>query len=106
MTSKIEQQVMASVGVIYSARQLASVTALKLYICVLSLIGLAKLVWVARVWENFSSAGWGNAFNFTSYAVLHTHLPVQIALAAFVVAGVWFAADILKSLTAPRYTFA
>lgn len=97
---------MASVGVVYTARQLVSATALKLYVCAASLFGLAKLVWVARVWQNLSSVGWGDAFNFASYAFMHTHLPVQIALAAFVVAGVWFAADVLKSLSAPRYTFA
>lgn len=106
MTSKIEQQVMASVGVIYSARQLVGATALKLYVCALSLYGIAKLVWVARVWENFSAVGWGNAFSFASSALLHTHLPVQLAFAVFVLAGVWFAVDIIRSLSAPRYTFA
>ncbi len=51
--SRIEQQVMASVGVVYATRQLVSATALKLYVCALSLVGLAKLVWVHRVFENF-----------------------------------------------------
>ena len=52
MTSKIEQQVMAGVGVVYAARQLTSATALKLYVCAASLYGLVQLVWVHRVFEN------------------------------------------------------
>ncbi len=106
MQSKIEQQVMAGVGAIYTARQLVSATALKLYVCVLSLYGIGRLVWVSRVWENLSHVGLQNAFNFALSAVTHTHLPVQIALAAFVVAGVWFVADLVKKATEPDLHFA
>ncbi|MBX4192318.1 hypothetical protein KW798_02410, partial [Candidatus Parcubacteria bacterium] len=57
MTSKIEQQVMASVAAIYTVRQLFSRTALKLYVCAASLWGLGQLVWVSKVFENLSHAG-------------------------------------------------
>ena len=102
MTSKIESQVMASVGVVYGVRQLVSATALKLYVCTLSLYGLGQLVWVSRVWENLAHVGAEGALQFATSALLHTHLPVQITLAAFVIAGVWFLADIARSLAQPR----
>lgn len=104
--SKIEQQVMASVGVIYSARQLVSMTALKLYVCALSLFGIARLVWVSRVWENLAHVGLSHAAQFMLSAVLNTHLPVQLALAVFVVAGVSLAIDIIRKATEPTYHFA
>ncbi len=106
MTSKIEQQVMASVGAIYIARQLVSMTALKLYVCVLALYGLGRLVWVARVWENFSHVGVQNSVHFITSAILNTHLPVQIALAVFIVAGVSLLIDLAKTLATPQQRFA
>ena len=106
MKSKIEQQVMASVGTIYTARQLVSATALKLYVCALALFGIGRLVWVARVWENLAHVGVQNSLQFALSAVMHTHLPVQIALTALVVAGISLVADIVRKATEPTYNFA
>ena len=106
MQSKIEQQVMASVVVIYTARQLVSATALKLYVCAASLYGIAKLVWVSRVWENLAHVGVQNALHFALSAVLNTHLPVQIALAVFVVAGVSLFVDLVRKATEPTFRLA
>lgn len=92
--STIEQKVMASVGAIYIARQLTSTTALKLYVAVISLWGLARLVWVERVFENLSQAGVGGAFNLFLDAILTTDILVQLTLAALVVAGAWFIRDL------------
>jgi hypothetical protein len=96
MQSKIEQQVMAAVGTAYVARQLVSATALKLYVCALSLFALARLVWVERVFENFSQVGLGHAARFLMEAVMNTNFVVQIALVVLVVAGVSLMRDLLR----------
>ncbi|MCC7500795.1 hypothetical protein IT396_03285 [Candidatus Nomurabacteria bacterium] len=102
MASKIEQQVMASVGTIYIARQLVSGTALRIYVCLIALGLLARLVWVERVVENFMQSGVGNAHNFIASAVLNTELPVQIAFAALVIAGAWVSRDLARLSYSPR----
>ncbi len=96
MASKIEQQVMASVGTIYVARQLVSGTALRIYVCLIALGLLARLVWVERVVENFIHGGAGNALNFMTSAVLNTELPVQVAFAALIIMGVWVSRDLAR----------
>jgi len=103
MTSKIEQQVMAGVGVIYTARQLVSATALKLYVCVLSLYGIGRLVWVSHVFENWANVGLQGSLQFAASAVLNTHLPVQIALLVLAIAGVGLIRD-LAHLATPQKT--
>lgn len=102
MTSKIEQQVMAGVGVVYVARQLISATALKLYVCAASLYGLVQLVWVHRVFENWSRVGLENSLQFMSSAVLHTHLAVQLTLLVLAAAGISLLVDMARSVTGPR----
>src|SRR3989344_3045510 len=100
MASKIEQQVMAGVGVIYAVRQMASATALKLYICVLSLYGIGRLVWVSNVFENWTNVGLQGTAQFMTSAVLNTHLPVQLALAVLFVSGISLLIDMTRSITA------
>ncbi len=102
MQSKIEQQVMAGVGVIYATRQLLSATALKLYICVLSLYGIGRLVWVSHVFENWANVGMQGSMQFVASAVLNTHLPVQLTLAVLMFAGVSLFLDFARSFTANR----
>lgn len=104
MQSKIERQVMASVGVIYAARQLVSATALKLYICVLSLYGIGRLVWVSHVFENWAQVGLSGTAQFVTAAVLNTHLPVQLTLAVLAVAGVSLFLDFARSISAADRT--
>lgn len=96
MQSKIERQVMAGVGAVYAARQLAGTTALKLYVCVLSLWGLGKLVFVERVQQNLAQVGWENSLQFFADALLNTDVAVQVVFAAFVVAGLWLARDLVR----------
>ena len=103
MRSKIEQQVMASVGTVYVARQALSATALKLYVCALSLYGLVQLVWVHRVWENLAQVGWSHAAAFLVEAVLNTELLVQLALIALVVAGIGLVRDLLRTGASGHY---
>ncbi len=93
---------MASVGVVYAARQLVSATALKLYVCALSLYGLARLVWVSRVWENLANVGWAHAGQFMLDAVLSTDFLVQFALVVLAVAGIGLIRDLLRSSASSR----
>ena len=102
MQSAIEQRVMASVGVIYTARQLVSTMALKLYVLVAGLYALVQLTWVHRVFQNWQTVGLSHTWQFASYAVLHTQLAVQLTLAVIAVAGLWFMADLTRSLVHPH----
>ena len=106
MASKIEQQVMAGVGVIYAVRQMASATALKLYICVLSLYGIGRLVWVSNVFENWAHVGLQGTAQFVTSAVLNTHLPVQLTLAVLMFAGVSLLLDLTRSIGGTRGQYA
>ncbi len=105
MQSKIEQQVMAAVGTAYVARQLVSATALKLYVCAAALVALAQLVWVERVFTNFSQVGLSQAVTFMYAAVLNTDLLVQAALLALVVAGISLMRDLVRSVANPTPAF-
>ena len=103
MQSAIEKQVMASVGVVYATRQLISATALKLYVLGASLVALWQLTWVHKVFANWEHVGLMHTGEYLSYAVMHTHLATQVALAGAVAAGLWLAADATRSLLAtPR----
>ena len=106
MQSKIEQQVMASVGVIYATRQLVSTTALKLYICVLSLYGIGRLVWVSHVFENWTNVGLQGSLQFAPSAVLNTHLAVQMTLVVLMFAGVSLFLDFARGVSASNRSFA
>jgi len=98
MQSKIEQQVMASVGTIYLGRKLASATALKLYTLVAAAYALVQFTWVHKVFANWAHVGLAGSWQFVTYAVLHTHLPVQIALVVLAVAGISLVRDMARSL--------
>ncbi len=88
---------MASVGTIYATRQLVSATALKLYVCALALFGIARLVWVSRVWENLADVVVGGAAQFFLAAVMNTDTLVQMALLVLVLAGVSLVRDLVRS---------
>lgn len=96
MQSKIETQVMASVATIYTARQLLSATALKLYVCVAALFGLARLVWVERVFDNLANVGLQGMGQFALAAVLNTDILVQFVLLALVFAGLSLVRDLAR----------
>jgi hypothetical protein len=89
--TKIETQVMASVGVIYAVRKFLSPTALKLYALVFSLAGIAVFASVPSVVHNFQSVaagGPGSIALFVVYAVLGTTIIVQFALAVGATAAI------------------
>ncbi len=89
MQTKIEQQVMASVGVIHTARRMVSATALKVYTLVASVYALGILVWVSRVGENLAQVMNGGVLavgNFVLYAAMHTSVAVQATLVVAAIA--------------------
>jgi microsomal dipeptidase-like Zn-dependent dipeptidase len=98
MQSKIEKQVMASVGIIYTGRKLLGATALKVY--GLTTVGyvLVQLIWVHKIFENWAHVGLAGTWQFLTYAVFHTHLSVQIALGVFAVLGLSLLRDALRTL--------
>ncbi len=74
---------MASVRMIYAARKLITVTALKAYVLVAAILSIWKLVWVTRVEENFLHIANGGILamgNFVLSAITHTSLVVQLVL--------------------------
>ncbi len=103
--SKIEQQVMASVGVIYTVRQFVSASAIKLYALVVAAIALVQLTWVHMVFANWSQVGFAGTFNFLTYAILHTHPAVQLTVIVLVVAGVSLARDLMRPVRIARHAF-
>ncbi len=108
--SNIEQQVMASVAVVYMARQLTSATALKVYALCVSLAGVAAFVSVPHVAANFfavESGGFSSIATYLLSAVTGTRLVVQLALGVVALIGVSFIVDAMRLLiTTPRRTFA
>ena len=100
-SKKIEQQVMASVGVVHVARRLFNPLALKVYVLAFSVAGVATLVSLSHVGANFmtvESHGVLAVGIFFFSAVLGTSIIVQIALAVGALASVSLAADAVRSL--------
>src|SRR3989344_5723112 len=106
MQSKIERQVMAGVGTIYATRQLVSATALKLYVCALSLYGIGRLVWVSHVFENWANVGLQGTLQFVASAVLNTHSAVQMTLLVLMFAGFSLLLDFTRGVSASNRSFA
>jgi hypothetical protein len=103
--TSIEQRVMANVGVIYTARQLFSATAIKLYVLVAAMLAVWRLVWVTRVLQNFAvveKGGFVSMGNYAMYAVVHTHPAVQLTLLVGTAAFVLLAVDLMRSIATPR----
>lgn len=97
--SKIEEQVMAGVGLVYAARVLTSATALKLYVLTFSFLGVITLVSVSNVLANLALVAEGGAANLVGYlvaAALGTTLVVQLALVAGVAAFVSLLAPFVR----------
>jgi hypothetical protein len=109
MQSRIEQQVMASVGVVYTARKLTSRIALEFYALAAAGVALWQVTWVHKVIANFANVergGLGSMEQYISYAFLHTHLVTQAALVVAAVAAVLLIADALRALSRPAHRFA
>jgi hypothetical protein len=103
--SKIEQQVMASVGVVYTARMLTSRLALECYALVLSVAGAAYSVSLPNVLANFTHVANGGLLSIGTFlvsAVLGTKLVVQVAVAVGAVALVAMGVDIARSAPSSR----
>ncbi len=100
--TKIEQQVMAGVAVVYTARKLASRRAVEWYALAASAVALWQLVWIHKVFENFATIeknGLGSIATYLFVAVTHTHLAVQLTLAVAAVAFVFLVVDTARSVS-------
>lgn len=104
--STIEQKVMASVGVIYTWRRLTSAAALRAYVLMLCAGGIAALVSVSNVLQNFiaslESGRIDHVATFIYVAVTSTALPVQLALTVAIAVLCSFAFDMARR-AGPRY---
>lgn len=106
--SKIERNVMASVGAVYFGRVLTGTTALKVYAFILSMWVVGRLVWVSKVFANFvevEKGGFASMSSFVLYAVEHTHLGVQIALLVAAAAFISLAVQALRAATEPAHSY-
>lgn len=100
--TNIERQVMASVGTIYTARALTSVTALKIYALILSIWAVGRLVWVSKVFENFfavEKSGIGAILNYLISAFTHAHISVLLVLLVAAVAFTSLVSEVLSNYT-------
>jgi hypothetical protein len=103
--SKIEQNVMGTVAAIYAWRLLISFTAVKLYTLIFSLIGIALLVSVPNVFENFSHVAQGGVASiwvFILSAIVGTTLLVQFALLLGTLSFISLFADAIRRRTPHR----
>ncbi len=104
MKSKIEQQVMAGVAVVYTTRKLTSRFALECYALALSFAGAAYFVSLPNVFENLTHVAQGGAVSigvFFLTAVLQTKLAVQIALFIGAASLIFMGVDIARSTATP-----
>ena len=97
---------MASVGVIYTARQALSATALKLYVALGASVALWQLTWVHRVFENWANVGLSGSAQFLAHAVANPQFSVQLTLLVLAVAGAALAWDFARTLSRPQVRFA
>ena len=96
---------MASVGIVYSVKQLAGATAIKLYVLAVSVWTLGVLVWVARVEQNFMTAlngGLPKVLVYLEAALTHTSLYVQLALVVAALAGISLIIDLVRKLSSQK----
>ena|SRR6185437_5962240 len=109
MQSRIEEQVMASVGVVYTARLLFSRVALECYALAAAAVVLWQLTWVHKVFANLATVGHegaGAVGQYLSYAFLHTHLATQLALIVALAASIALVIDAARSFATPRHRLA
>lgn len=108
--SKIQQQVMAGVAVVYAVRQLTSAFAIKLYGLGISLGGIFAFVSLSNVLTNLTIVAHGGVIGVTTYllsALVSAKLVVQVALFVGGVAAVSICIDALRSINqASTRTFA
>jgi hypothetical protein len=98
--SRIKQNVMASVALIYAIRTLFGATALKLYVLAASVWGIGKLVWVSKIFENLAAvekSGLAAMGNFALAAIEHASTSVQLVLLVAAVAAFSLLFDVIRS---------
>ncbi|MBC7836604.1 hypothetical protein H7X87_02390 [Acetobacteraceae bacterium] len=107
--SKIEKNVMGSVAAIYTFRLASGFTALKFYMLLVSIAGLAFLVSLPNVVANFAnvaSHGVGSIAPFVLSAISGTTILVQLALLVGVFAFSLLFRDVVRSFSSRGSLFA
>lgn len=103
--TKIEQQVMAGVMLVYTIRRLTSAFALKMYALVLSVFGVALFVSLSNVAENFTTVAEGGVASIAVFlfsAIVGTTAVVQLALAVGAFAAASLAVDAVRLVSPLR----
>jgi hypothetical protein len=103
--SKIEQQVMAGVAVVYTARKLTSRFALECYALALSFAGAAFFVSLPNVFQNLTHVAQGGVVSigvFFLTAILQTKLVVQVATLIGIASLILIGVDMARSATPSR----
>ncbi len=81
--TKIEQQVMAGVAMVYTARVLTSSFVLKVYALTLSVAGIMLFVSLPHIMTNIAQVAQGGLSNLAVYtlgAISQTKIVVQVAI--------------------------
>ena len=106
--SKIEDQVMGSVAVIYGVRALVSPVALACYAGV-SCVAIASVVSVPHVAQNFAASAQGGVphiIGFTIAAIVGTQLVVQLGLLIATLASTSLLVSVARSFGRGTRSFA
>ncbi len=94
--SRIQTKVMASVLLIFAARQLVTPVALKAYALLAGFLFVASLVSVGDVVSNFFAVGLSGAFGFVFAALTNAQTMVQITTLLVALFAVLLVRDIVR----------
>ena len=98
-TTSIERAVMSRVRTVHAVRPLLSGAMLALALVSLSLWGIGREVWVAKVLENAPHQSLAAAGHFLIVAFLNTRFAVQALIALTLAATVWLARETARLIT-------
>ena len=96
--SSIEKNVMRRVHLAYILKSILSSAALAAGICILSLWGIGREVWVARVFTNGPQSFIGHAF-YLVYAFEHTRLVVQSLCLLTLASLLYLAREVARAIS-------
>ena len=103
--SNIENNVMAAVRVIHIGRALVGKTALELYALTLSFAGIATMVSVSSVLQNFALVAGNGVVGIGAFvvaAILKTNILVQVALVLATCSLALLVRDMVQSFSQER----
>jgi hypothetical protein len=97
---QLRQAIMRRVYLVYALRLMLRPMTLKLFALGAGSIGIVSLVSLSNVFANMAALGSAAGVSqFILYAVTHTEIPVQLSLAAIVLALIWLARDLARRVS-------